>query len=212
MLNSTRMFIQFYGLDCFRLTNGDFQILVNPPETTSGISRPRGQADVLLNQTQIEKSDDKIKSLGKRIIDQPGEYDIAGTNIVGIPIKQEKNWKTIYWIEIGGVKVLCIGNINQWSGKEDGIDDLGNTDVLLVPVGGHDVLNAQQAASIVRELEAKIIIPSHFTMPGIKTDLETPDKFFKELGQTPESTDKYKITAKEIPTEGVKIVHLQPTS
>ena len=55
--------------------------------------------------------------------------------------------------------------------------------MLLVPVGGHNTVNAAQAAEIVTQLEPKIVIPMHYATPGrSETPLEPVDAFLRQQG------------------------------
>ena len=62
------------------------------------------------------------------------------------------------------------------------VAEIDGVDVLLVPVGGISTIDAIQAAQIVRQLEPKIVIPMHYKTDAIKRELETADRFLKEMG------------------------------
>ena len=62
------------------------------------------------------------------------------------------------------------------------VAEINGVDILLVPVGGVSTIDAVQAAQIVRQLEPKIVIPMHYKTDAIKRELETADRFLKEMG------------------------------
>ena len=62
------------------------------------------------------------------------------------------------------------------------VAEIDGVDVLLIPVGGVSTIDAVQAAQIVRQLEPKIVIPMHYKTEAEKKDLETADRFLKEMG------------------------------
>ena len=62
------------------------------------------------------------------------------------------------------------------------VEELGNVDVLLLPVGGVSTINAPVATEIVRQLEPKVVIPMHYKTPAINRQLEPVDRFLKEIG------------------------------
>ena len=45
---------------------------------------------------------------------------------------------------------------------EDQTEELGNVDILMLPVGGISTINAATAASVVRLIEPKIVLPMHY--------------------------------------------------
>jgi L-ascorbate metabolism protein UlaG (beta-lactamase superfamily) len=48
--------------------------------------------------------------------------------------------------------------------KEDEIEELGDIDILILPVGGNTVLSASTASKVVNQVEPKLVIPSHYLM------------------------------------------------
>jgi L-ascorbate metabolism protein UlaG (beta-lactamase superfamily) len=65
-------------------------------------------------------------------------------------------------------------------------------DVLILPIGGGHYLEAEVAAKIAKQLEARIIIPSFY---------KTPDEFLKSLGKKVEVVDKLVFKQKDIQGE-----------
>jgi L-ascorbate metabolism protein UlaG (beta-lactamase superfamily) len=60
--------------------------------------------------------------------------------------------------------------------------EVGNVDILLVPVGGRYTVDADAAYEIVEQLQPQIIIPMHFL---------TPDVSIKELAPVEAFTAKF---------------------
>jgi L-ascorbate metabolism protein UlaG (beta-lactamase superfamily) len=144
---------------------------------------------------------------GAMQIDLPGEYEIKGAMITGVPARlhiDEAGYRgTVYSIVIDGVNVVVTGNI---SGKldEDQIENLGQVDVLIVPVGGGGLtLDAEGAAAVIGQLEPGYVIPVHYD-DGV-TNYPVPqaglDKFLKEMGVSPEPESKLRVSSKETPEE-----------
>ncbi len=51
-------------------------------------------------------------------------------------------------------------------------------------MGGNTTIGASQAASLIRSIEPKIVIPMHYKTPELNKELDTVDKFLKEMGLT----------------------------
>ena len=141
------------------------------------------------------------------VIDCPGEYEVKGATIVGVParlhIDESGHRGTVYGIKVDGINVVVVGNI---AGKldEQQIENLGQVDVLVVPVGGHGLtLDAEGAAEVVTQLEPAYVVPVHYADEAIKYPVPQSgvDVFLKEMGASPESESKLRISQKEIPTE-----------
>ena len=61
---------------------------------------------------------------------------------------------------------------------------MGEVNVLLLPVGNGQSLDAVEAAELVSLIEPNIVIPMHYAIDGLKLDLEEVDRFLKEVGAT----------------------------
>jgi len=81
------------------------------------------------------------------------------------------------------VAICHLGDIGHVPGDEM-VEEMGNVDMLLLPVGGVSTINAAMAAEIIRKLEPKVVIPMHYKTPQTSRDLEPVDDFLKEMGQT----------------------------
>lgn len=135
-------------------------------------------------------------------IEGPGEYEIGDFSIHGIGARRHIDDKdaekisTIYRIEIGDVRIALLGNIAPQL-SEDQLEEIGVVDILVTPVGGNGLtLDATSAASIVRSIGPKVVIPVHFANDGLTYEVpqEGLDLFVKELAAPVESiADKYKI-------------------
>jgi L-ascorbate metabolism protein UlaG (beta-lactamase superfamily) len=90
------------------------------------------------------------------------------------------------------------------------LEELGEIDILIVPVGGNTVMSASQAAKVVNEIEPKIVIPSHFKMNDLILDLDGVEKFVKEMGGKKEELDKLTVKKKDLVEEGTKVILLEP--
>lgn len=135
------------------------------------------------------------------IIEGPGEYGIADFDIRGIAAQRhldaetDPKASTIYRIECGDIRAAVLGNIYEKL-NEDQLEEIGIIDVLIIPVGGGGyTLDATGAATIVRQIEPKAVIPVHYADPTLKyevpqLDLET---FTGELAVTAEETPKLKL-------------------
>ena len=122
-----------------------------------------------------------------RVVNRPGEYEISEVLIIGIATfhdgeRGKKRGKNIvYLMEIDEVAVCHLGDLGHVLTSEQ-IEDIGNVDVLLLPVGGVSTINAPMAAEVVRQLEPKVVIPMHYKTPALKVELEAVDRFLKEIG------------------------------
>lgn len=72
------------------------------------------------------------------------------------------------------------------------LGELGNIDILFVPIGGGDVLEVPQAVKLGVKLEAKLIIPMHYDAVALKAFLK------EESSEEVKPVDKLTIKKKDV--------------
>lgn len=205
------MQIQYFGLSSFKIITKNATVITDPFDKTSGLVPPRGAADLLilgeksnpLTSATSGVSGDPFK------IDDPGEYDVKGVTVTGIPLNQDGKYVVIYLIESEDIKILNLSHIKDFNIKETELEDLGDIDILLIPVGGGSVLDASTAAKVVNQIGPKIVIPSYFAINNLALPVEGIEKFIKEMGGKSETLDKLTIKKKELVGEETKVIILE---
>ncbi len=212
------MNINWNGENCFKIiaqpVKDQVNILIDPPGKESGLRSPKLDVDVLLfTNPEAEKdiSNAYFWSAG------PGEYDVKEIYMRGVQSESKpdkagnaKN-NTIYAIEGEDIKICHLGLVGEKELSKEQLEKIGEVDILMIPVGGGKSLDAQQAVKIMSQLEPKIIIPMNYKIPQIKEELDGVDKFLKILGiKSVETLPKLSIKKKDISSEEVKVIILQP--
>jgi L-ascorbate metabolism protein UlaG (beta-lactamase superfamily) len=209
--------VTWLGHGCFRLRGRAAAVVTDPYPPAVGLKLARMDAEVVTvshehdnhNFTQVVRD-------GAYEIRGPGEYEVAGVSVIGIPTYHdaEKGAKhgrnTVYLIEIDDVRVCHLGDLGHK--LEDAEAEAVTTpDVLLVPVGGASAMNGAQAAEVVRQLEPRYVIPMHYAIPGLKLKLDPIDRFLKEMGVTvSEAQPKLAVQKSSVTEYETKVVVLEP--
>ncbi len=135
------------------------------------------------------------------LIEGPGEYETADFSVKGMTAQRHvdtpdvEQLSTIYRIEVGEARIGVIGNIAPKL-SEDQLEALGVLDILILPVGGGGyTLDATSAASLVRQIDPKVVIPTHYADKGLTYEVpqDVLETFTKELGAPVEAVAKYKL-------------------
>jgi len=200
---------------------GETKIAIDPyePELV-GLKFPKTEADIVL-VSHNHKDHNNAKAVGGNpfIIDTPGEYEIKDVFIKAIPSfhddsnGKERGQNIMFTIESEEMKVAFLGDLGQKELTSQQIDDLGNVDVLIIPVGGIYTIGAKDASEVISQIEPGIVIPMHYKIPNLKVELDDISKFLKEMGgEGIEPLPKLKVSPKDLPGEDeeIKIVLLAP--
>lgn len=206
------MQIQYFGLSSFKITTKEATLITDPFHKDSGLTPPRGAADILVLSEKNKKLYSAVSGVSGNHFDvtDPGEYDIKGVTLTGVPLKQEDKFVSVFLIESEDIRILNLTHIKEFNMKEDEVEALGDIDILILPVGGNTVLSASTAAKVVNEIEPKIVIPCHYKMSGLILDLDSPEKFVKEMGGKKEEMEKLSVKKKDLQEEGMKVIILEP--
>jgi L-ascorbate metabolism protein UlaG (beta-lactamase superfamily) len=141
----------------------------------------------------------------------PGEYEIGGVFLTGVPTgKQEKEnngRNMMYVFDYDGVTVAHLGDLKAVLNRKE-VDALGRVDVLLVPVGGGKGLTPAKAAEVVNLIEPGIVIPMQYKTSASKVELGALSGFLKQMGisDKPEAQDSLKVSSRDIPEETQVVV------
>ncbi|MDZ7798888.1 MAG: MBL fold metallo-hydrolase [Patescibacteria group bacterium] len=210
------MKIKWYGLSCFNVKTKKANILIDPFNSKVGLKPPRLKVDLLLISRDDKEHNNKKSATGKPyVIDSPGEYELHNVFVFGIrgftdEKKKSKQPLTMFLIQSEGITIGHLSNINCVP-SEKYLERLENVDILFVPVGGKNTLEAEQATKIISEIEPRIVVPMYYKTPKLKVDLESADKFVREMGlKEREVIDSLNIKKKDLPQEETKVFLLKP--
>jgi len=189
------MDLQFYGANCLRLSTKKADIVIDDNLEKIGLKSVIKASDISLRSS---KEIPEYKARFK--IDTPGEYEISGVVIEGIAARahMDKEGETnaiIYTASIDSLKVAFIGHIYPQL-SEDQLDRIGLVDVAVIPVGGNGyTLDGVGALKIIKQVEPRIVIPSHYADKAINFVVSQKDltDALKDMGMEPvEKVSKYK--------------------
>ncbi|MBI3397122.1 MBL fold metallo-hydrolase [Candidatus Woesebacteria bacterium] len=146
----------------------------------------------------------------KKVISGPGEYEVMDVSIIGIPSYHDdvngtlRGKNTIYVIEAEELTLVHLGDLGH-DLSEKQLEELGDVDVLMIPVGGEYTIGSTDAVKIVQNIEPNFVIPMHYREEGLNPELFNKlapvETFLTEVGMTHELLPKFTIKKEDITEE-----------
>lgn len=203
------MELTFVGLSCVRLRGRDVEVVIDPIPPGASSRPPRVNPDIVI-RTDGDGDLALLRPAEGRPqeVSGPGEYELRGVSVFGVAAA---DGTTIMRVEVDDVRVCALGRLRRQLSESE-IDALGHVDVLAVPVGGGDALEAQAAARLVNALEPAIVVPVRYAVPGLAGEYEPVDRFAKEMGLAEgwAAQPKLNLTGSIPVTEETRVVVLDP--
>ncbi|MFN8414084.1 MAG: MBL fold metallo-hydrolase [Anaerolineales bacterium] len=184
------MEITWYGHSCFRLTERNFATVVTDPfdHKVVGYDALKLKAEIVTvsHDAPGHNNVDAVKGT-THVLTGAGEFEIGGVFITAVQTvgggkkNKDKIRNALYVFDYDGITVAHMGDLQEIPTQSE-VEALGTINVLLVPVGGGSSLNAAKASEVVSMLEPNLVIPMHYSTPDAKLNLDSLNKFLKEMG------------------------------
>ena len=195
------MKIKWFGQSCFMITSEKgTKILMDPYKNALGYRLPKEiEADIVA--TSHDHSDHNHISAVKSSfvhINGTGNFSEHGIEIKGVATFHDKvsgakkGKNTIYNFNIDGINVCHCGDLGHTL-DSNLVKEIGNVDILLLPVGGGFTIDAFDAVNVMKQLNPTVVIPMHYrtkALGALGLAFDKVDKFISASGlQVKEHTE-----------------------
>jgi L-ascorbate metabolism protein UlaG (beta-lactamase superfamily) len=207
------MELTYHGANCVKIVTKKAAIVVDDNLATIGLKQLTKPADISL-RTQ-KNLFPEIKEV-KFSAEMPGEYEISGFIIHGVSTRahmdeEGKQTAVIYTVEADDIRVAILGHIYPQLSEEQ-LEQIGMVDIVIVPVGGNGyTLDGVGALKVIKQLEPKIVIPTHYADKNLKYEVPQQElsEALKGMAMEPsEKLDKFKVKPLEI-TDTTRLIVLE---
>jgi L-ascorbate metabolism protein UlaG (beta-lactamase superfamily) len=194
------MVITYHGGQCFKVSFGNTTLVFDPISKKSKLGSVKFGADVAfvsLNHPDFNGGEEMAFGAKEPFVVQgPGEYEVGDVTARGYGTQTTyegvSRFNTIYQVSLEGINLVFLGALGSEAIDPKILGELGDIDILFVPIGGGDVLDVPAASKLATKLEARCIIPMHYTDVALKA-------FFKEEGIDPiKPVEKLTIKKKDL--------------
>ena len=205
------MVITYHGGQCFKVTFGNITIGFDPISKKSKETPVKFGADVaFISMRHPDFNGREQVAHGSKepfVVDGPGEYEIGEVTARGFGVKTNydgrERFNTIYQVQLEGMNLVFLGALSDPEIDPKILGELGDIDILFLPIGGGDVLEVPQASKLAVKLEARLIIPMYYDDKNLKA-------FLKEEGvKNGGPVDKLTLKKKDVASMEGEIVILK---
>lgn len=200
------MIISWLGDAGIRIQAKDTVVLIDPPGASTGL-KPTKQAANIVALSQSEGRDVKSIAGDPFVINSPGEYERQSIFVYGVRLPGDPD-RVHFRVEAEEMSLGHLGGVKE---KLDNgqLAAFESVDILFVPVGGKSVYTAEEAATLISQIEPRIVIPIQHKCAGSTAGYSDVSAFLKEMGsKSSESLEKFKIIKKDLPAEETQVVVL----
>jgi L-ascorbate metabolism protein UlaG (beta-lactamase superfamily) len=182
------MKIKWLGHSCFMITSGAGIKIITDPYTTDERLQydeiKESAAIVTVSHEHLDHNNAAAIGGNPKVIKEAVTAESSGIEFKGTPtyhdnIKGSQRGKnTIFCFEVDGVRICHLGDLgHQLDDKQ--IADLGEVDILLIPVGGFYTIDAQVATQVCNQIKPRVIIPMHYRTDKCSFPITGVDEFIR---------------------------------
>ncbi len=183
------MKIEYLGHSSFAITSAGAKIVTDPFDSNMvGLPFPKVLADIVTVSHEHEDHN-AIKAVGGKpvVFRLPGEYERKGVRVYGYDSfhddakGRERGKNTMFKFVIDGIVVLHCGDLGHLP-DDTLLEHIKDTDIMMVPVGGHFTIGPKEAKELVSLVAPGIVLPMHYRDEGMTetfAPLALVDEFIK---------------------------------
>lgn len=208
------MKIEWFGHSAFLITSREGKRIITDPYRAGSYGGDVGykpintEADIVTVSHDHDDHNDTSTILGSpEIVRGTGKKEAKEIEFTGIPSYhdtskgRERGPNTIYTFELDGLKICHLGDLGEALSEEQ-IGEIGEVDILFIPVGGFYTIDARVASSIVETLKPRVVIPMHYKTEVLGFPVAEVDEFLegKEIAKRIGKSE-IEITRENLPSQ-----------
>lgn len=213
------MKIKWLGHACFLITSENgLRIITDPYVQESGLNySPIDETADIVTVSHDHFDHNNVSAVkGKpEVVKGSGVKTVKGIQFKGVATYHDeakgsqRGENVVFCFSIDGVKICHLGDLGHRLNRAE-ITEIGDVDVLLIPVGGFFTIDAKIATETCKDLQPKVIIPMHFKTPKCDFPIAQVDNFLAGKSDVRKlSSSEVEFKASEMP-QTTTIVVLQP--
>lgn len=210
---------KWLGHACFLITSeAGLKIIADPYIEGSGIkySPVNESADIVtVSHDHFDHNNVSAVKGNPEVVKSSGTKTVKGVQFKGVPTYHDESKGSqrgnniVFCFTIDGIRICHLGDLGHDLSKEE-ITEIGDVDVLLIPVGGFFTIDSKVATRVCESLKPKVIVPMHFKTSKLDFPISQVDDFLAGKPNVKKlNTSEVEFKASGLPATS-EIVVLQP--
>ena len=177
------MLIKWLGHASFLIKTDSITIITDPFDEKSGYIPYQEAVDIaMVSHQHYDHNATHVLAGNPLIVDNTDIYSVPGLTIKGILTYHDQKQgqlrgeNIVYKIRAENMELVHLGDLGHVP-TPDMVSNLGQIDVLFIPVGGRFTIDAQQALQTVELLQPSMVIPMHYQTPHLSFALAPVEDF-----------------------------------
>lgn len=213
------MKVKWLGHACFLISSdAGLRIITDPYAVGGGVGyAPVNEAADIVMVSHDHFDHNAVSTVAGKpeVVRGGGTKNANGVEFKGIATYHDdskgsqRGDNTVFCFSVDGVKLCHLGDLGHRLSSEQ-VAEIGDVDVLLVPVGGFFTIDANVAGQVCDDLKPRVVIPMHYKTPKLDFPIAGVDEFVKgkaNVRALDSSEAEFKLG--ELP-DATEIVVLQP--
>lgn len=186
------MKVKWLGHASFLITSaGDLRIITDPYKTGAGLDyKPINEkADIVtVSHEHADHNNIAAVSGNPQVVKTVGVREVKGIKFKGVATYhdesrgKQRGTNIIFCFTLDGINLCHLGDLGHPLSQEE-LSQIGQVDVLLIPVGGFYTIDAKVANDVCKQLRPKVVIPMHYKTDKCAYPIANAEEFLK--GRTP---------------------------
>jgi len=206
------MKIRWLGHACFLIEGADgTKIITDPFDESLGYPIPEEEPDVVtVSHNHFDHNAVNLLQGNPEVVKGIGEKKIEGIIFKGIKSFHDKSKgaqrgsNTIFVFVVDGVRLCHLGDLGHLLAS-DQQKEIGQVDVLFIPVGGTFTIDGREAREVSMQLNPKLIIPMHYRTKDCNIGINSCDEFLKGFEKV-EKAKEWRGDRESLPSEQTVLV------
>jgi len=205
------MKIKYLGHSAFVLTTNEGTRIVLDPYQAGAYDGAVGYPPitetaeiVLLSHDHPDHGYAKAVKGKPQVISSAGSRSVKEVKVTGLSTfhdesrGSQRGKNIVFTVEADGLRVTHLGDLGHMLSEKE-VEQIGQPDVLLVPVGGFFTIDASTATKTAERLSARIVIPMHYKTECCGFPIAPVDGFLKGKENVKRLGQEVEVTKQSLP-------------